>query len=134
MGAWVWGFQCLAVLDFSEESSVLGFFKNNQNGLVSSFTTKWNLGFSSGQVLEKKLNSGFVLLNPGPVWECAWIEFWGEDFAFTNVCVRGCNEGEFQALPKWESAWEVQVSIVFEFFLDYNANIIHDPNWAPIYY
>ncbi len=61
----------MAVLDFSEESSVLGFFKNNQNGLVSSFTTKWNLGFSSGQVLEKKLNSGFVLLNPGPVWECA---------------------------------------------------------------
>jgi hypothetical protein len=57
-GGWWWGvccpFQFLAVLDFSEESLVLGFLKNNQNGLGSSFTTKWNLGFSSGRVLEKK--------------------------------------------------------------------------------
>jgi hypothetical protein len=50
---------CLAVLDFSEESSVLGFLKNNKNGLGSNFTTNWNLGFSSGRVLEKNLKFGF---------------------------------------------------------------------------
>jgi len=52
--------------------------------------------------LKRKFNLGFVLGNPGPVWECAWILRWGlciHECVCVCVRTRGCNEGEFQALP-----------------------------------
>jgi len=62
-------FQCLAVLDLSDESWVLCFLIkmvcvpiSQQNGTSVSVL----VGF-----LKRKFNLGFVLGNPGPVWECA---------------------------------------------------------------